>query len=43
MGPEEFAATTMRYAFTRAATIYGGSDEVQKNVIAKMVLGLNFK
>jgi len=43
VGPEEFAATTMRYAFTRAATIYGGSDEVQKNVIAKMVLGLNFK
>lgn len=43
IGPEEFAYTTMRYAFTRAATIYGGSDEVQKNVIAKMVLGLNFK
>ena len=43
IGPDEFAATTMRYAFTRAATIYGGSDEVQKNVIAKMVLGLNFK
>ena len=43
VGPEEFSATMMRYAFTRAATIYGGSDEVQKNVIAKMVLGLNFK
>ncbi|HXF09121.1 MAG TPA: acyl-CoA dehydrogenase family protein [Candidatus Acidoferrales bacterium] len=43
VGPEEFATTMTRYAFTRAATIYGGSDEVQKNVIAKMVLGLNFK
>jgi len=25
----------------RAATIYGGSDEVQKNIIAKRILGLN--
>ena len=43
VGPEEFAYVTNRYAFSRASTIYGGSDEIQKNVIAKMVLGLNFK
>ncbi len=28
------------YLFGRAATIYGGSNEVQRNVIAKMVLGV---
>ena len=28
-----------RYAFLRAATIYGGSDEVQKTVLAKSLLG----
>jgi alkylation response protein AidB-like acyl-CoA dehydrogenase len=26
--------------YGRAATIYGGSNEVQRNVIAKAVLGL---
>ncbi len=29
-----------RYLNSRAATIFGGSDEVQKNIIAKSVLGL---
>jgi alkylation response protein AidB-like acyl-CoA dehydrogenase len=29
-----------RYLNNRAATIFGGSDEVQKNIIAKTVLGL---
>ena len=28
------------YLFTRADTIYGGSDEVQRNVLAERVLGL---
>lgn len=28
------------YLFSRADTIYGGSDEIQKNVIAERVLGL---
>lgn len=28
------------YMYSRAATIYGGSNEVQRNVIAKAVLGL---
>ncbi len=37
----EMAQTSMgRYLNNRAATIFGGSDEVQKNIIAKTVLGL---
>lgn len=28
------------YLNTRAASIFGGSQEVQRNIIAKMVLGL---
>ena len=28
------------FGYFRAATIYGGSNEIQKNVIAKNVLGL---
>lgn len=44
-GPEpvgsERAQTAMaRYLNNRAATIFGGSDETQKNIIAKSVLGL---
>ena len=37
----EFAQTAMgKYLNNRASTIFGGSDEVQKNIIAKTVLGL---
>jgi alkylation response protein AidB-like acyl-CoA dehydrogenase len=37
----EFAAEARKsYMYGRAATIYGGSNEVQRNVIAKAVLGL---
>jgi len=28
------------YLYGRATTIYGGSNEVQKNIIAKGILGL---
>ena len=40
VGPEDFAYATQTYNFLRASTIYGGSTEVQKNVVAKMLLGL---
>ena len=28
------------FFYSRAATIYGGSNEIQKNIIAKWILGL---
>ncbi|MFT6368109.1 MAG: alkylation response protein AidB-like acyl-CoA dehydrogenase [Bacteroidia bacterium] len=34
------SAARHSYMYGRAATIYGGSNEVQKNIIAKAVLGL---
>ena len=33
-------ATSLRYFNNRKASIYGGSNEIQKNIIAKHVLGL---
>jgi alkylation response protein AidB-like acyl-CoA dehydrogenase len=33
-------STSLRYFNNRKATIYGGSNEIQKNIIAKHVLGL---
>jgi acyl-CoA dehydrogenase len=38
--PEEAAAFLGRYLNGRAASIFGGSHEVQRNIIAKSVLGL---
>ncbi len=35
---EQWVASTFNY--TRATTIYGGSNEIQKNIIAKLILGL---
>mgnify|MGYP001203513059 CR=1 FL=1 len=32
-----------QYCYQRAATIYGGSNEIQKNIIAKWILGLPSK
>ena len=40
IGSMEFNKSTRRYNFLRACTIYGGTNEIQKNVIAKMLLGL---
>ncbi len=40
VGPEESHTATGRYLNNRASTIFGGSTEVQKNIIAKSVLGL---
>ena len=35
-----FAGATQRYNFLRASSIYGGSNEIQKNVLAKLLLGM---
>jgi alkylation response protein AidB-like acyl-CoA dehydrogenase len=40
LAPPAYQHATTPYFFLRAATIYGGSNEIQKNVIAKMLLGL---
>ncbi len=40
IGPEYAVTAMAHYLNTRATTIYGGSNEVQRNIIAKMVLGL---
>ena len=40
IGPEWAATLAPDYFYTRAASIYGGSNEIQKNVIAKRILGL---
>jgi alkylation response protein AidB-like acyl-CoA dehydrogenase len=38
--PADVPGRTAQYLFTRAATIYGGAREVQKNIIAKLAFGL---
>jgi len=35
---EQWVASAFNY--TRATTIYGGSNEIQKNIIAKLILGM---
>lgn len=40
VGPDYSETVTARYLNARAASIFGGSAEVQKNIIAKAVLGL---
>jgi hypothetical protein len=40
MWPADVPGRTAQYLFTRAATIYGGAREVQKNIIAKLAFGL---
>ena len=40
MPSESAAKSTADYLGTRAQTIYGGANEIQKNIIAKRVLGL---
>jgi alkylation response protein AidB-like acyl-CoA dehydrogenase len=39
-GPDYAETVTPRYLNVRAASVFGGSKEVQKNIIAKAVLGL---
>ena len=38
--PDFLSSVMPRYLNNRAASIFGGSQEVQRNIIAKMVLGL---
>jgi alkylation response protein AidB-like acyl-CoA dehydrogenase len=39
-GPEYAAPLAAAYCNTRKVTIYGGSNEIQRNIIAQMILGL---
>jgi alkylation response protein AidB-like acyl-CoA dehydrogenase len=39
-GPDYSHLAAAKYLNTRKASIYGGSNEIQRNIIAKMVLGL---
>ncbi|SFB45950.1 hypothetical protein SAMN05216266_112125 [Amycolatopsis marina] len=39
-GPDDLDEWQRLYLFTRADTIYGGSNEIQRNIIAERVLGL---
>lgn len=40
VGPPEGGVTTARYLYDRAITIYGGTSEVQRNILARAVLDL---
>ncbi len=40
IGPRETAGLVYEHLYRRAATIYGGSTEIQKNIISKGALGL---
>ena len=39
-GPYELSRLQSLFLFTRADTIYGGSNEIQRNIIAERVLGM---
>jgi alkylation response protein AidB-like acyl-CoA dehydrogenase len=40
VGPEHSLTAMPRYLNNRAASIYGGSNEIQRNIMARLVLGL---
>jgi alkylation response protein AidB-like acyl-CoA dehydrogenase len=40
LAPEYAAPLAARYFNWRKASIYGGSNEIQRNIIAQQVLGL---
>ena len=39
VGPDYALVPTAKYLNSRAATIYGGSNEIQRNIIARIILG----
>ncbi|MBC7938763.1 MAG: pimeloyl-CoA dehydrogenase large subunit, partial [Chitinophagaceae bacterium] len=40
VGPQEAAFASAQYFNNRKLSIFGGSNEIQKNIISKMILGL---
>ena len=40
MGPPEAATAAAAYFNYRKLSIFGGSNEIQRNIISKMILGL---
>jgi alkylation response protein AidB-like acyl-CoA dehydrogenase len=40
VGPEDAVAAAPAYFNNRKLSIFGGSNEVQKNIISKMIVGL---
>src|SRR6266481_1506608 len=42
LGPSWASEATKSYLFLRAASIYGGTNEIQKNILTKAVLGLSW-
>jgi alkylation response protein AidB-like acyl-CoA dehydrogenase len=40
VGPQYAQSATLNYFDMRKASIYGGSNEIQRGIMAKMVLGL---
>jgi alkylation response protein AidB-like acyl-CoA dehydrogenase len=40
IGPPEAAAAAVQYFNNRKLSIFGGSNEIQRNIISKMILGL---
>ena len=40
LGPDYAHGVAGQYFNTRKPSIYGGSNEIQRNIIAKLVLGL---
>ena len=38
--PYDLALTQRMFLYTRADTIYGGSNQIQRNIIGERVLGL---